>query len=213
MKKKLTGILAVMLALVMVVSAGIYAKDAQLKASDENVYDEGTGEAAPASEVQEIIVEAEAAETPAVEEEAEEPAEEPAEDGEPAEEAEETEEEAEEPAEETEEPAEEAEETEESEEEAEEAEESEEDEEEQPELRVWITTSLDGVETVESGTVIVLTAHLEGFEGIEYTVQWQKSLDGIQWEDQAGATELVYKFALTEANDDYIWRVMIFTED
>ena len=115
-------------------------------------------------------------------------------------------------------PAEEAEESEES-EDAEEPEESEEDEEpaeedeEEPELRVWITTSLDGVESVESGTVITLTAHLEGFEDIEYTVQWQKSLNGIDWEDEIGATELVYRFALTEANDDYIWRIMIYTED
>lgn len=78
-----------------------------------------------------------------------------------------------------------------------------------PKLRVWITSSLDGFETVQSGTEITLTAHLEGFDDISYKLQWQCSLDGENWRDEPGANELTFSFILTEENDDYLWRIIV----
>lgn len=80
---------------------------------------------------------------------------------------------------------------------------------EKPRMHVWISSSLEGVESVQSGTLITLTANLEGFDGIDYTLQWQRSLDGKKWEDEPGATDVNFSFILTEENDNYFWRVKV----
>lgn len=85
---------------------------------------------------------------------------------------------------------------------------SEEENEEKPRPRIRITSSLEGVESVQPGTPITLTAHLEGFDEISYRLQWQYSLDGENWKDEKGANGTSFSFVLDESNDAYIWRVI-----
>ena len=56
------------------------------------------------------------------------------------------------------------------------------------------------------GAVITLTAELIGFEGHEYTLQWQRSTDLENWEDIPGANEIQYVYVLDEVTAQYYWR-------
>lgn len=193
MKKKATWILAAALALAVVVGISFYAKDAKLKANDENVYAQEETEVSENASM--IILERE------------ESAEESSEQAAAAEEAV-TDEKADEPAaaeNETEEVMEET-----TEEVA--AEEAQEDETvKETEKSVYIISDLDGEEAVDEGTPITLTAVIEGF-GEEVTFQWQRSVDGENWEDVASANEMTYTFELTQENDSYLWRVIVSEE-
>ena len=81
------------------------------------------------------------------------------------------------------------------------------------ERSITISSSLDGVETVEPGTMITLYATLEGYDDVAYIIQWQRTLDGENWEDISGATELQYTLAITDETDDYVYRVMVDVEE
>lgn len=57
------------------------------------------------------------------------------------------------------------------------------------------------------GARITLTAELTGFEGREYTLQWQYAVgDSDNWIDIAGANNDTYIFTLDEINTHYNWR-------
>lgn len=58
------------------------------------------------------------------------------------------------------------------------------------------------------GTMITLTAELTGFEGKEYTLQWQYSTDLQEWHDEAGANGLSFTYELNEQTELYTWRVV-----
>ena len=74
--------------------------------------------------------------------------------------------------------------------------------------RVTITSDMDPDEPAYAGTEITMTAHPEGFEGVEYTLQWQRSVDLETWEDIPGATDLTYTYILDEETAQYYWRVV-----
>ena len=56
------------------------------------------------------------------------------------------------------------------------------------------------------GAKITLTATLTGFEGKEYTLQWQYSTDLENWVDIPGAHEITYTYILDEITTNYSWR-------
>lgn len=89
----------------------------------------------------------------------------------------------------------------------------EEEEVEKVERSVKVVSSLEGVETVEEGTSITLTAELTGFDDVEYEIQWQQSTDGVDWEDVDGANDIEYTFDITEETDGYLWRVGVFLSE
>lgn len=74
--------------------------------------------------------------------------------------------------------------------------------------RVTITSNVNHEEPVLAGTEITLTAHPEGFEDVEYTLQWQRSLDRETWEDVPGANDTTFTFILDEETSQYRWRVV-----
>lgn len=75
---------------------------------------------------------------------------------------------------------------------------------------VTITSSLDGKESVISGTEVTLTAHFSGKrEGdtLQYIWQERKSEDG-KWKD-VGTDSTEYKFNITAENVTHQWRVIV----
>ncbi len=59
-------------------------------------------------------------------------------------------------------------------------------------------------------TVAHFDAILDGFEGIDYTLQLQQSVDNENWEDVPGATDDHMDMLITEENCIYYWRVMVY---
>lgn len=82
---------------------------------------------------------------------------------------------------------------------------------EEVEKRVKITSSLDSTGTVEEGTQLTLTAHLTGFDDVEYEIQWQQSEDGTNWDDIDGENDMEYTVVLTENNEGCLWRALVST--
>lgn len=81
-------------------------------------------------------------------------------------------------------------------------------EETEVEKAVVVTTSLDGVENIELGMQVTLYANLYGYDDAEYTVTWQYSADGANWETIEGLNALTYTFTLDESNYMYVWRAV-----
>lgn len=199
---------ALFLALVLIVITGIYSSDAFLQA---NVDDTESPELSVVQEEQEIIV-SDGVGGDTAEEESESPeagseeaVKEEAAEGNGSEEAEAAEEKAVEGSglEET---------------DAEEAvleEESEEEDSEEEEVKrnVEIVSNLGNVGTVEEGTQLILTAHLTGFDDVDYEIQWQQSENGTDWNDIAGENGTQYTVILTEANEGYLWRAAVSTPE
>lgn len=80
---------------------------------------------------------------------------------------------------------------------------------EEVEKSVKVTSSLGGATVVEEGTPLTLTAHLTGYDDVEYELQWQQSEDGSNWDDIEGENDLDYTVILTEDNAGYLWRVSV----
>lgn len=76
------------------------------------------------------------------------------------------------------------------------------DEAETPFRNVAISANVPEGETLQSGDEIILTGHLEGYDGLTYTLQWQVD-KGAGFENIEGANGLSYGFVLDEAN--YWW--------
>jgi len=74
------------------------------------------------------------------------------------------------------------------------------------ELIVEISSSLD--DHVAPGETVRLTSRLIGFEGMEYTLQWQYN-DGSGWKDVKGATGATYEFEATLETVQYKWRLAV----
>ena len=63
------------------------------------------------------------------------------------------------------------------------------------------------------GDTAHLSAELIGYEGLEYTLQWQNSPDKEQWTDVPEATDLALDVLMTEENNHYYWRLVVYLED
>ena len=74
---------------------------------------------------------------------------------------------------------------------------------------VYITHDLGENKQITAGTPVTFTAHLNGFEGEAYTVQWSYSEDGVNFIDIEGATDLTYTVALSRKNIKYTWHVEV----
>jgi hypothetical protein len=60
---------------------------------------------------------------------------------------------------------------------------------------------------LEPGDVLTLNAELVGFEGIDYSLNWQVRRDGGDWEDIAGATDASLTISITEEDNGCSWRL------
>ena len=60
------------------------------------------------------------------------------------------------------------------------------------------------------GAVAHFKAELVGYEGLNYTIQWQQSSDNVNWEDIAGANEEQMDIIATEETNNLFYRVIVF---
>lgn len=65
------------------------------------------------------------------------------------------------------------------------------------------------IAAVDAETQVTLTAILTGFDGVQVQLQWQSSVNGIDWRDVPGAKETSYTYELTEQNREVAWRVVV----
>ena len=75
-------------------------------------------------------------------------------------------------------------------------------------MSIYITSSWPEGQPGYVGAQITLTAHLTGFEGKEYTLQWQYSDDLQNWKDIPGENGETYTYSLNEETTRYQWRVV-----
>jgi len=68
------------------------------------------------------------------------------------------------------------------------------------------------VASMELGDTLVMTAKLSGFDGIDYSLNWQVS-DGGEWEDIKGETEEELTVVITEENADCSWRLAVIVSE
>ena len=74
-----------------------------------------------------------------------------------------------------------------------------------------VFVKLEEQRSYKFGETVTLQGSVEGFEGAAgLAYQWRYSLDGENWVDMKGATELTYSFTLTEENQFYQWQLMVF---
>lgn len=73
---------------------------------------------------------------------------------------------------------------------------------------IKLTSDLPEGEPAYEGTIITMTAELNGFDDVDYTLQWQHSIDRKEWTVEPGATGTTYSFELNETTVQYIWRVV-----
>ena len=57
------------------------------------------------------------------------------------------------------------------------------------------------------------SAVLNGYDNAVYSIQWQVSIDGENWEDVEGAVEASYTMTITEENYCHYWRVVVTVTD
>lgn len=77
----------------------------------------------------------------------------------------------------------------------------------QTQMSISITSDWPAGKPGYRGAKITLTAHLTGFEGKQYKLQWQYS-DGGDWKNVEGANGLTYTYSLDEKTTTYKWRVV-----
>lgn len=78
----------------------------------------------------------------------------------------------------------------------------------QPQRYVRIYSSQGSV--VTEGEIINLTSELIGFDGVEYTLQWQCDKgDGAGWTDVEGGTRGSLTFIASRETIQYSWRLLV----
>ena len=68
-------------------------------------------------------------------------------------------------------------------------------------------------EEPEIGSTAHVEAVLTGYEDIIYSLQWQYSPDGSYWTDAVGEKQTSINVTLTEDNDNYHWRIVVYAEE
>lgn len=76
------------------------------------------------------------------------------------------------------------------------------------ERKISITSEWPEGEPAYEGTMITMKAELTGFENVDYTLQWQHSVDNKEWIDEPGANGETFTFELNETTVQYTWRVV-----
>ena len=73
---------------------------------------------------------------------------------------------------------------------------------------IKLTSDWPEGEPAYEGTIITMTAELNGFDDVDYTLQWQHSIDREEWTVEPDATGTSYSFELNETTVQYTWRVV-----
>ena len=60
------------------------------------------------------------------------------------------------------------------------------------------------------GDTAHFNAKLEGYEGLDYTVQWQYSPDQKTWYDLPDETNTNMDVVITEENNIVYWRILVY---
>ena len=84
--------------------------------------------------------------------------------------------------------------------------------EEKPERHITVDVVWDVPDPV-IGDTAHFVAILEGYEELQYTIQWQYSPDEEIWFDIPYATEPTMDVVVTEENNEVFWRILVFVED
>ena len=66
-----------------------------------------------------------------------------------------------------------------------------------------------GEEEAAVGSTAHFTAVLHGYDNVEYTLQWQHSTDGENWENIENATDTTFSVVATKENCHDTWRVKV----
>ncbi len=74
-----------------------------------------------------------------------------------------------------------------------------------------VNSRIVGDEVVFYGTDVTLVGDLTGFEGLTYTLQWQRR-DGDEWHDVEGETAASYTLTFTESVAGCAWRLVARVE-
>ena len=84
--------------------------------------------------------------------------------------------------------------------------------EEKPERHITVDVVWDVPDPV-IGDTAHFVAVLEGYEELQYTIQWQYSPDEEIWFDIPNATEPTMDVVVTEENNEVFWRILVFIDD
>jgi len=71
---------------------------------------------------------------------------------------------------------------------------------------IRIASNLD-TGSLKPGDVLTLSAELIGFDGLDYSLNWQVKRPGGDWEDISGATGTTLTIEITEAHNGCSWRL------
>ena len=80
------------------------------------------------------------------------------------------------------------------------------------ERSIHVEVSWDVPEPVVGDTAH-FTAIMKGYEGLQYTIQWQYSIDEDTWFDIPGETEPRMDVLITKAKNLYYWRIVVYLEE
>ena len=81
-----------------------------------------------------------------------------------------------------------------------------------PERHITVDVTWDVPDPI-IGDTAHLTATLEGYEGLQYSMQWQYSPDRITWYDIEGETDTTMDVVVTEENNVVYWRILVYVEE
>ena len=84
--------------------------------------------------------------------------------------------------------------------------------EERPERHITVDVTWDVPDPV-IGDTAHFKAIMEGYEGLQYTVQWQYSPDENTWYDIPNETETTMDVVVTTENNIVYWRILVYLED
>ena len=80
------------------------------------------------------------------------------------------------------------------------------------EKSITVSVSFDNPNPV-IGDTAHFKAELEGYEKLNYTVQWQYSADREIWTDLTGETEETMDIVVTNENNLVFWRIVVYVEE
>ena len=65
------------------------------------------------------------------------------------------------------------------------------------------------IDAIVNGYDVILQAHLQNYENVEYSLQWQVSKDNSNWQDIPGAHGLTYSLTVNEENYNNYYRIAV----
>ena len=80
-----------------------------------------------------------------------------------------------------------------------------------PERHITVDIAWDVPDPVIGDTAHFI-ANLEGYDGLQYTMQWQYSPDDSTWFDLPGETGQTMDVVITEENNIVYWRILVYVE-